>query len=140
MIQRCTNPNRRDYRWYGARGIKVCERWESFENFLEDMGERPEGLTLDRKDFNGHYELSNCRWATKAEQMANKRPSTLVVPPKPMAGKRFGKLLVLSFSHRGNDRHAHWLCRCDCGTEKAINGKEMRIGKATSCGCSRRKK
>lgn len=76
MNDRCSNEKRQDYSRYGGRGIEVCERWQnSFESFLEDMGERPEGLTLDRIDVNGNYEPSNCRWATQKEQQRNKRNS-----------------------------------------------------------------
>ncbi len=74
MRQRCGSENHRAYPDYGGRGISVCDRWSDFRNFLADMGERPEGKTLDRINVNGNYEPSNCRWATQAEQAANKRP------------------------------------------------------------------
>jgi hypothetical protein len=73
MIQRCENPNRIGYSRYGARGIAVCPRWrKSFASFVEDMGPRPEGMTLDRIDPNGDYEPDNCRWTTWAVQANNK--------------------------------------------------------------------
>lgn len=80
MIQRCTNPNRKDYWRYGGAGITVCQRWrESFSNFLADMGERPAGLTLDRwPNAGGNYEPGNCRWATPAEQVRNSTAARMV--------------------------------------------------------------
>ena len=80
MRGRCANP--RGARWssYGGRGITVCARWhESFENFLADMGPRPAGTTLDRKDNDGNYEPGNCRWATRIEQQNNMRSNRIVV-------------------------------------------------------------
>jgi hypothetical protein len=73
MKQRCFNSKSKFYAYYGGRGITVCDRWLDFENFFADMGEKPEGLTLDRVDVNGNYELGNCRWATWKEQGQNKR-------------------------------------------------------------------
>jgi len=78
MRRRCKDPNARQYKWYGERGITVCERWESFENFLADMGDRPEGMTLERKDTAGNYEPSNCIWANQKTQMNNMRNNRLI--------------------------------------------------------------
>lgn len=75
MQRRCLNPNCKEFRNYGKRGISVCERWQTFANFLQDMGERPPTLTLDRINNDGDYTPQNCRWATREQQASNRRPS-----------------------------------------------------------------
>jgi hypothetical protein len=73
MKRRCYGVNTKSYPYYGARGIKVCQSWDQFENFLVDMGERPKGMTLDRIDPNGDYCRQNCHWATRTVQSQNRR-------------------------------------------------------------------
>lgn len=73
MVRRCTVPSSDNYEYYGARGISVCDRWLSFENFLADMGLRPDGSTIDRINTDGDYEPGNCRWETASRQQNNKR-------------------------------------------------------------------
>lgn len=75
MKIRCNRPYAHNYHLYGGRGISICERWGDFVCFLADMGDRPEGKTLDRIDPNGNYEKDNCRWATSKEQSRNRRDS-----------------------------------------------------------------
>ena len=73
MLTRCRNPKSAAYKYYGARGISVCDRWLVFETFLTDMGECPRGKSIDRINNDGDYEPANCRWATRAQQASNQR-------------------------------------------------------------------
>jgi hypothetical protein len=79
MRSRCQNPKHVHFDWYGGRGITVCERWQSFENFFADMGKRPDGTSIDRIDTLGNYEPGNCRWATTVTQNRNRGDFNLLI-------------------------------------------------------------
>ncbi len=131
MLQRCTNPSTSNYYLYGGRGIAVCPRWQVFENFLADMGERPSGTSLDRyPDTNGNYEPGNCRWATPAEQRANQRKGLVN-----LLGMRFSRLLVLEFAGRNGQRNSLWRCVCDCGSTAIVTEYRLKNSTTRSCGC-----
>lgn len=75
IIDRCLNANNKSYNYYGGRGIKICESWKNFQNFIKDMDEVPPGMEIDRIDPDGNYEIDNCRWVTRQENVANRRMS-----------------------------------------------------------------
>lgn len=78
MLERCEKPSHKSYAYYGGRGITVCKRWHKFEHFLADMGERPQGLSLERRNNARGYMPSNCYWATRSEQMQNIRTTRML--------------------------------------------------------------
>ena len=78
MKKRCINPKEKNFHLYGGRGIRVCDRWMDYASFLADMGEKPEGLSIDRIDNNGDYAPGNCRWATPKEQATNSRRTRII--------------------------------------------------------------
>ena len=84
MIQRCTNPRLKKYERYGARGIKVCDRWLKFENFFADMGRKVAGASIERQDNDGHYEPGNCVWSNPKQQARNRSTTKWVL----LDGKR----------------------------------------------------
>lgn len=97
MKTRCYNQNNKTYSDYGARGVNICGRWlgvEGFDNFVEDMGERPPNSTLDRIDNDGNYEPSNCKWSTYHEQGANKRNNDDVVGVNKARGSWIARIMV----------------------------------------------
>ncbi len=90
MKARCTNKNRKDYQWYGKRGISFCESWAEFENFFADMGERPRGCSLDRIDGDADYCKENCRWVSKTENSRTRNSNKLTA--KDVLRLRKGKM------------------------------------------------
>lgn len=116
MIARCTNINNHAYCHYGGRGITVCERWRKFENFLEDMDEMPEGHQIDRIDNNKGYCKSNCRWATRKQQMRNRRNNHLIT----FLGKT--QCLIFWAEEFNINKTTLWdrICKYGWSTEKAL--------------------
>ena len=106
MIQRCTNPRRGDWHRYGGLGVKVCDRWLTFDNFLADIGQRPPGMTLDRfPNRTGNYEPGNVRWATATEQSRGRRTTKYTGKLEPHEPAQIRWLASLGYFQRDIGAH-----------------------------------
>lgn len=133
MRNRCTSPQTVGFKDYGARGIRVCNRWRAFNSFLADVGLRPSGRhVLKRLDTRSNFSPKNCRWMTP-EDVAELRRSALI-------GQRFARLLVLDAVIADGVRVLHCRCRCDCGIETTVSTRKLVQGSTRSCGCLKREK
>lgn len=128
MHQRCYDSNSPPYKNYGGRGIKVCEHWHSFENFYADMGDCPEGLTLERIDNDGNYESGNCKWATRQEQNLNARGVGIFTALAPM-GNLITAKGITKFA-RDHELQQACISLCLAGKQKQHKGwKFKRLGR-----------
>ena len=129
MKQRCQNPKATVYKFYGARGITVCERWMLFDDFLADMGPRPAGTTLDRIDSNGNYEPGNCRWANHIEQHNNtRRNRTITIGGRTQTIAQWAREAGLkrnTLRYRLEIGHPHENLLEPAGTSRAAKRREM---------------
>jgi hypothetical protein len=109
MSRRCLEPKNKDFKHYGGRGITVCERWRTYENFLADMGTKPAGMTLDRINNDGGYEPSNCRWVSHAEQMRNRGfCRRLTIFGRTMIASEWAREAGMTVSQLFNRLYAGW--------------------------------
>ena len=147
MRQRCNNPKHKVYEGYGGRGIKVCKRWDisdwkstGFKNFLSDMGERPEGLTLERINNDGNYTPSNCKWASQKEQGRNKRSNVVyegefaIDASRRLTGGR-GRMLVSERLSRGWTKARAFTEPCGAHNAVRYKGESMQAASLRLGGC-----
>ena len=129
LFTRCYNKKNATYKYYGAKGITVSDHWKSFDNFFNDMGERPTGYQIDRIDPKKGYCKDNCRWVSKVDN--TKRQNNRLID---VTGMKFGKWTVIDrdFTKTHRDQ-AYWNCVCDCGKKQSVVGSLMRRGETKQC-------
>lgn len=130
MISRCTNKKNKNWKWYGARGITVCDRWFKFENFLQDMGIKPNGLCIDRIHNDGSYSKFNCKWSTIKENANN---TSLTKIDYSMYGKTFAKWSVIREVPMLNKSGKYFECQCMCGNIANVSAHNLRSGLSKQC-------
>lgn len=123
ILSRCYNPKVKIFRYYGGKGIFVCQEWHNFVNFYQDMGNRPQGKQLDRIDNNKGYSKDNCRWVTPRENNPIIKGDFI----DKLIGNHYGKRTVISYSFSKN-KQRHYLCRCDCGKESIVASQDIKRG------------
>jgi len=133
MKQRCRNPNHPEYPRYGGRGITVCDRWaDSFESFLADMGDRPEGFTLDRVDNEGNYEPENCEWALQNVQNRNySRNNWLTYNGETLCITDWAKRIGVNHQTLRNRLKRGWTLDEALGTPRLDVGRDEATGRLT---------
>ena len=124
--RRCTDPSQENYKFYGGRGIQF--KFQSFAQFFAELGPRPKGMSLDRKQNWGHYEPGNVKWSTMKEQCRNRRSF------HDFTGETIGRLTVLR-SERVYKGRVTWKCFCSCGKETEKTTEYFRTATIASCGC-----
>ena len=127
MLNRCNNVNDVNYKSYGGRGIYVCERWKKFENFYEDMGPRPNKMTLDRIDNDGPYSKDNCRWVSHKVNCNNRIRKNKMIA----VGSIFGSFTVINYE--SNLPLLQYKVKCLCGSEQIVRGCLLKNGSAKQC-------
>ena len=128
MRQRCLNPKVPNYHRYGGRGIKICKEWGSFETFFEDMGVKPIGRSIERRDNNGNYEPSNCYWANRDEQENNKERSVkLTYNGETLSLAQWARKLDMDYQHIRTRYRYGWDTKSIIETPKNKHHKERKI-------------